>query len=360
MKQLIEFFLFLLFFFLFCFASLEISTFFLLQWQNQHVLCVYEADKETGFKLAPNLKTSYAGASGEYDYEIETNSRGERNREIGLEEIEPIILSVGDSFAFGQGVANDATYAAKLSLLLNEEVINAGVGSYNNEQEMRTVERYLQNGIKIKTVIFQLFSANDVYENLVETKEFGVENNCLKGNPKPVTDIKSFLRENLLSYKYYAEKVRGVPILREFLIGIGFMQGKRPPVYNEVLKNPPSELFEQGWKETEFVLNSLEKLAEENDFNVIVIDVPCITQVSDGLRKQAFASYGVAEEGYEFDYPEKRLSGFLEGKKRIVFVGLLDEFRKHGTELYFVFDPHLNEKGHGLVAELVGRSLVET
>jgi hypothetical protein len=329
--------------------ALELSAFLLMGFQQQQVMCVYENSPEVGYKLARNISTRHIGAGQEYNYEINTNSRGERNREIDLSQ--PFVLSVGDSMAFGQGVGNEDTYSARLSELLNKPVVNAGVGGYNNIQALQTVEFYLEQDANIEFVIFQIFPCNDLVGNIIDIEQNPtIENGCIKNPKQPVTDIKSFFRENTYSYRFYAEKIRAVPILRDLLIGLGVMQGKRPPIYNLALENPPSELIERGWVKTEETLDELIELCEENDLELVVVSIPSIFQSSDALRKEAFDLYGVSEEGFDFDYPENRLEGYLAGKE-VVFVNPLKRFREYGESIYFEYDPQLNEEGHRILAE---------
>jgi lysophospholipase L1-like esterase len=72
-----------------------------------------------------------------YGTEIAINSIGLRNPEVQTNPSASSrrILALGDSLTLGWGVNADATYPAQLAGLLRAEVINAGVGNYNTDQE---------------------------------------------------------------------------------------------------------------------------------------------------------------------------------------------------------------------------------
>lgn len=76
--------------------------------------------------------------------EVSINSHGLRDRDYGYEKPMEVtrILIIGDSVTFGFGIPAEDTYAKIIERRLNEsgtgkyEVINAGVGNYNTEQEL--------------------------------------------------------------------------------------------------------------------------------------------------------------------------------------------------------------------------------
>jgi len=113
---------------------------------------------------APHLKSYYE--TNEFRVDFTTNSLGLRDREVAEKDDSIFrILSVGDSFTWGGGVAQNETYPKHLETLLNStgsryEVINAGVSSYDTRQEFYYLLKY---GLKLKPDLVLLgFVPNDI------------------------------------------------------------------------------------------------------------------------------------------------------------------------------------------------------
>lgn len=86
-----------------------------------------EPDPQLGWRMRRN----YRGENASH------NSRGFR----GAQEFEPRptsrrIVAIGDSFTYGFGVGDDATYAERLGGLLHAEVVNAGANGYGVDQAL--------------------------------------------------------------------------------------------------------------------------------------------------------------------------------------------------------------------------------
>lgn len=95
----------------------------------------------------PNASARIMGA------DVHINSHGLRDREYSYNKPAGVtrILLIGDSLTFGFGVKEEDTFARIIEQKLNEggtrkyEVINAGVGNYNTEQELAF---YTTEGVK--------------------------------------------------------------------------------------------------------------------------------------------------------------------------------------------------------------------
>jgi hypothetical protein len=104
---------------------------------------------------------------------VRTNSKGVRGvREYPYERgDERRIVVIGDSFAFGWGVSDDATYSALLEAALpGTEVVNLAVGGYGTDQMLLMLE---SEGIRYQPdlVIVGLVSA-DTERNIVSFRDF--------------------------------------------------------------------------------------------------------------------------------------------------------------------------------------------
>ena len=114
--------------------------------------------------------------------DVKINSHGLRERELGFDKPAGTrrILLLGDSVAFGWGVAFDETMAKRLEAKLNAagdpwrwEIINSGVGNYNTPME---VQYFLDEGYRYQPdQVILLFVYNDAEETPVYRGNFFTE-----------------------------------------------------------------------------------------------------------------------------------------------------------------------------------------
>ena len=127
-----------------------------------------------GYDGLPNVRGRFHGQT------VTHNSQGNRGDEVGFEKPAGVkrVVVIGDSQAWGYGVADDETIPARLSKLLNEgggaryEVVNLGVGGYGTDQAFL---KYLVQGRRYAPdiVVLTVFK-NDPVEN-ARTVAWGVE-----------------------------------------------------------------------------------------------------------------------------------------------------------------------------------------
>ncbi len=107
-------------------------------------------DDELVYRLRPGVTLSGKRTPYFVHPEIRTNSMGFRDGEFAVPRPAGTfrILSLGDSYAFGWGVALEETYAKRLEQALRSEypgskleVLNGGVPSYESWRELKLLER---------------------------------------------------------------------------------------------------------------------------------------------------------------------------------------------------------------------------
>jgi len=119
------------------------------------------SDRELIYRHRPGLRQTYGGV------EVAINELGFRDRPVEPREAGELrILVLGDSTAFGWGVAWSDTFALNLERRLMRllarpvRTINTGVGSYNTDQELRVLERH--GDPLAPDLVLLLYSQNDV------------------------------------------------------------------------------------------------------------------------------------------------------------------------------------------------------
>lgn len=127
----------------------------------------YLYDPELGWRNIPNWSATTNG------YPLTINSQGLRGREYPYQKSKGTkrILVLGDSFAWGYGVADGAIFTDTLEDLLNEssssiayEVINTGVSGWGTDQELLFLQ---QEGFDYSpdVVVLAFFIVNDIQNN---------------------------------------------------------------------------------------------------------------------------------------------------------------------------------------------------
>ncbi len=156
-------------------------------------------DERLGWRNIPNWKTTANG------HTLTINSKGLRDREYPYQKPPGTmrILVLGDSFAWGYGVADDQVFSEVLEAKFeqtgaNIEVLNGGVSGWGTDQEYLFL---VDEGIKYAPdlVVLAIYVVNDV-DNNASSKAYGLHKpvflnlNLELANvpvPKPDEDIPS-------------------------------------------------------------------------------------------------------------------------------------------------------------------------
>ncbi len=119
-------------------------------------------DPELGWSYRPLAKGRHRSA--EFDVEVEIHSAGYRGPEWRGPSARRRLLLLGDSQAFGWGVAWPETLAGRLGSALEDwDVCNAAVAGYGTDQQLLTLRRLLPR-VRPHAVVC-VFSDNDLWES---------------------------------------------------------------------------------------------------------------------------------------------------------------------------------------------------
>ena len=104
---------------------------------------LYETDDELGYSLHSDLQVIRSRSNG--DCSFQTDPRERRFvPEVSNGNDLSIIVILGDSFAFGEGVNDEETSAAYIAQR-GFRVVNLGIQGYGNHQQLLALRRGLQN-----------------------------------------------------------------------------------------------------------------------------------------------------------------------------------------------------------------------
>ena len=124
-------------------------------------LNIYLADEKQGVRLEPNAEMKLRVGENPLTT-VHTNSKGYRGADWPSASPGEVLV-VGDSQVFGLGVEDSETFSAKLSELLKQPVLNAGVPTWGPGEYTNAVEEVLKER-KPAVVIYVLNLSNDLFE----------------------------------------------------------------------------------------------------------------------------------------------------------------------------------------------------
>ena len=294
----------------------------------------YLPDKELGWVMKAN-QHSYT-----HDHPMDTNSLGLRSPEINSAK-QPGALRViclGDSQTFGNGVAQEQTFAARLESLLRSrmpgraiDVINAGIAGYDTVQEVKLLER-IAPSLKPDIVVVG-FYLNDIVEVLQPKNRYVID--AESGEFQRTGLLKQFTPYRLI---YLLKRSRVVTFLYwNYLVR---RWNAEVNIQKAVLLGKTAPQLEPAWPVIEKTLLHAETLGKELGFKVIVFPVPAGSEFFGDHPHEQYRSrlISVAEKlglGHFDPTPQMKAAG--------------GEFDK-----YFIqWDGHINPATHNLIAELL-------
>lgn len=282
----------------------------------------YQTSTTLGWDLLPNWE-------GEIKtIKVTTNSFGMRDDEFPFEkgENEIRILVIGDSFTFGLGVDQEAIYPQQLERILNRgesehryTVINAGVGGYNTEQEMKWLK---ERGLTFEPdVVIVGFVLNDVIYR-------GISN--IELQPWPIQLLCRTAIYNVLSFTIKSIRLEGDPM-------------KRSIATTKKLTEDTGEINDL-WQECFGYIGAMKEIADREGFPLIFVLFPWPNQM---------------EPQPADEIPQNRLIRYLE-QSGIDYIDLLPAYQREKADLFTARDNHPSARGHEIAAEEIFEYLAES
>lgn len=114
---------------------------------GNHQRGLVRADPELGYSLAPGFSTRDVNAFGEFDVPVGINTLGFRDQERDPAGCANLVIGLGDSTAYGEGVPLEKTFLSLVERRLNPDgkdgfcILKAGVPGYGVHQMSRLYRR---------------------------------------------------------------------------------------------------------------------------------------------------------------------------------------------------------------------------
>lgn len=99
------------------------------------------------------------------------------------------------------------------------------------------------------------------------------------------------------------------------------------------------------------LLDEIRRVAESGGARYVLVIHPDQTQLDEGLRRELITTFGLREQDFDFDLPQRVLMEYCAAR-RVTCLDLLPSFRAHAHtgDLYLPRDTHYNEAGRRLAA----------
>jgi hypothetical protein len=260
-------------------------------------------DAQLGWSYRPGARERHQ--TSEFDVEVEINARGFRGEAWGAKSgARPRVLVLGDSFAFGWGVAASECFSARLQRSEPRwEVLNAAVSGYGTDQQLLLLERLLPD--VQPDLVVAVFCDNDLLEN---------SSPVVYGKHKPYFVVRDGELE-----------LRGVPVPQAWLERVSYLaRAVSKSAWERALRERRPDP-DRDWLLTCQLYRRMQR---------VLGSVPLLI-VSD----------------------EQRLADLAREERTLHHLDLRPVFAREARELFFPLDGHWNARAHGLVAEALASGL---
>ncbi|MFN0208092.1 MAG: SGNH/GDSL hydrolase family protein [Planctomycetota bacterium] len=269
-------------------------------------------DATLGWRYEPNVTICHAAA--DFNIEVHINSRGERGGEMNNTEPVPRarIVLLGDSLAFGWGVAVENAMATLLEKQLSAGVRNLAVSGYATDQQYLLLQQKITD-IRPAAVVL-IACRNDIEE---------VARDRMYGKRKP-----QFILEN------GKLTLASSPGAESFLEGASVL-------YRSIRK--------RVWESNARIINKDDETRAKELIKQLIAEMSQLTRLNN-------ANLLVVHEGMEWIETPPPVPHVNHPEK---YLNVADLLQKAGATARVTFpnDPHWNERGHAVVADAIAARL---
>ncbi len=340
----------------------------------------YRPDPEFGQLPRPNV----AGVHPGFDAPFTTNSRGLRGRrEFVVPKPAGVtrVVVLGDSFAWGYGVADDEIFTAELQRRFpRTEVVNLGVISFDLRGDLAYFER---EGTRYEPdVVLVALCQNDIRDHSASPAPRAVDighpssavtapKSGPKEEPRPgvvarFRPVKQFLNDHSDLFALTAQAVNASKTLTGAAVSLGLKEDYAgfdmldDNLHAALIEYPPQ--VDRAMSGLEEDLLRLKQSVEARGARLIVALIPSLQAVNPDALAASIAYTKYDADEFDMDKPYQRIAAFAR-EHGIPVCSPLASFQKRfgrGATLYLPRDMHFNPAGHRAFAEAVAPLLEET
>ncbi len=350
-------------------------------------LDIYRKDAEGNLLLRPSIERRHR--TRRWDVTIRTDERGFRtgadspadsrakratSQAAGAHADRAVsVLALGDSFAFGWGVAFEEPFQSlieqQLRRTVSGRVVNTAVPGAGPSDQLRLLRKLFPSE-KPAVVLMALFVGNDFTDvGRGGAEQFVVEDGFLfrhglgEGTTRPAeTLMRTLVRRSRLAQAL-------APLGRQWL---GFVDhapaGRR---WDEWLREfalvhlvDPPERTRSAIEQTLAVLDETADYCRQRSSRLVLLILPRSYPVYERESAAMREALNVSPEQVDLDKPQRILKAWAD-RAEVEAVDLLGSFRRHvakhaDSPLFYFPDAHLTAEGHALAADVVAPVLSST
>jgi len=343
----------------------------------------YQYDKDIGYISAPHQKSCYAKNCFAI-YPIYTNSLGFRDKEWVNRPGFKIAL-LGDSYVAATENPEDSSPSVILEKILNQRVLNAGLGGHGTVSEVIAYKKFLRP-LKPELVILFFLAGNDVTDNscalnkalrnqnfkpcaYLEEGKIKIETRFDELEPQETPggflwQVKQFIKQYCFSctilYRFGYHKIiyerNFGPELKK-----GFVR------YYDLYRSSPDKVLEEAWQITAMKLAELKKEIEADGAKLVIVSfIDAFRSSADWIVQYRMQTgFSHLPPSFNPDYPLLKLKQIAQSQG-IAFLELEPYFLEYKDKFnlkppYFSYwcDFHWSPLGHFIAIHAVARYLIE-
>lgn len=303
----------------------------------------------------------------QFGHDVSFNSAGMRDREHPEAKPDGVyrILLLGDSFMEALQVPFEQSMAYLVERGLEQrtgrkvEVINAGVGGWGTDDELRYLTMY---GLKYRPdlVVVVVTLHNDINDNL-RLEWHRMRDGVLVEQPRMpmsffdyhLTQLKAYISTRFQTYQLWRRVRHGgeiratARILRSHVV--------------QLFQTPAPQRIAEGVQLTDLLFRQIQSETRAAGGQVAMVLLPIHYQLADTTFAAFVRASGVPADSMTIDHPQRLIMPIADSLG-IPVVDLLPRFRQWTADttasLFLEWDGHWNAAGHRLAAEVVTDGLL--
>jgi hypothetical protein len=295
--------------------------------------------------------STFEVAHREYRHQVHIDELGGR-RVLPASRARELTVCLGDSFAFGIGVAEGETFIDALQSATPRRVLNLSVpGSALPDQRYIMESRSLELGSPDEYLVF-LFLGNDLEGTLAARQRWSGPS--AGGQPRVDQAPTVYQRvTRTLNHSVTKSPLRRVYSLQYFKRSLMQLtsDSRRDPVYSIMdVGRVPERLQVETALAAE--LDEWNSLIRRQDLRVTFVMIPDVAQVSDKVRFAQARYYGLDPAKVDPTLPNRIVAEALKARQlRFLDATEYIAAAERVDDLYFPTDHHLTIQGHRRAAE---------
>ncbi|MFZ2488860.1 MAG: GDSL-type esterase/lipase family protein [Anaerolineae bacterium] len=313
---------------------------------------LYVPDAAAGYRTAPHLDVLLHGHR-EFSFRVRTDARGARGPALPA----PVdVAALGDSFTFGYGVNEAATWPARLAALTGLRIANLGVNGYGPQSELARLHSDALP-LRPRVIVWQFFT-NDCDDAAVFARwqrsghpdfygwQQGKPDPAARPLPNAARSLRAFLHRHSRIYELlkYALRRGDHPVS----VPVGDTHHLLDLARVQRWSDFSRAAIRAGWQATQAALLAAQTAAAQAGVRLVVMLAPTKEEtVWARLPRAAQQSYP------DLRGPAQRMVEFC-ALHHLPCLDLGPAFAAAadaGAALYFDIDLHWNAAGHTLAAQ---------